>query len=195
MSAPQNRCPFLTLRTRNPFSPRRQKAFRHLNAKLFSSLLLSNLLEALPTNMYCQTSLVFHRGIIQTRCLTDLPERLFQGNTVNRTLSPERNSSLDSSSIRKHYLFSSKLLTSWSDHSQNDPFIASSLHAALAGKGTDLRQLPSEGVASVSALFLSKESHLKWCCTAGLPTWQMASHRCIVRLPQGLEVHQGKFHH
>lgn len=74
MSAPQNRGPFPTLRTCNPFLPSCcQKGFGHLNAKLFSSLLLSNPLEAVPTHTHCQTALVFHRGIAPTRCLTDLP--------------------------------------------------------------------------------------------------------------------------
>lgn len=137
----------------------------------------------------------YFTGVSFRQDIWQICQCLFQGSTVNRTLSPEHKSSLDSPSIRKHYLFSSKLLTNWSDRSQSDPFVASSLRAALAGKGTDLRQLPSEGVASVSALFLSKESHSKWCCAADPSTWQMASHRCIARLPQGLEVHQGKFHH
>lgn len=109
MSVPQNRRPFVTLRTCNPFSPHWQKGFGHLNAKLSSSLLLSNLLEALPTNMYLPDISGISQGYRSDK-MSDRFASVYSKGPVNRTTAPERNSSLDSPSVRKHYLFSSEFL-------------------------------------------------------------------------------------
>lgn len=150
MSAPQNRGPFPTLRTCNPFLPSCcQKGFGHLNAKLFSSLLLSNPLEAVPTHTHCQTALVFHRGIAPTRCLTDLPapvprEHCYQSPVSRMELllgHPQTALSV------------LQLSSSSSDHP---------VCSLLSCSGRDRHRVPGEGAAAAPALLPSEDSPCRW---------------------------------